>query len=262
MGRRPSTRAGPRSRILGPLEAIPAFEPSTLRPLPVAARGRFDLRLEENRTYRRAQGMLAEMAHCSLQSAGEALLQIGAQLGADTANGAANLFVRHAADAARSSGSQVAVGRFTTAAAHADRAEGLVPSVVATLVEDERGLEVRGELDIATAPVVAAAFADRRPGSAHGGRFLLDLRGVTFLDVHGVRALSDIDTQISATGHHLHVDPPLSAEAERILRLAVSLGWLAPLFAARVAGPVEVRRSRRVVDAVPPKRPGRNAAAK
>jgi anti-anti-sigma regulatory factor len=104
------------------------------------------------------------------------------------------------------------------------------PTVVATLVGQERGLEVRGELDLATAPLVAAAFADRGPGNGPGSRYLLDLSDLTFLDVRGIRVLSDIDTEMDEVGDYLQVNPPASAEADQTLRLAVSLGWVAAIF--------------------------------
>jgi hypothetical protein len=241
MGRTPSTLAPPRAA--GPPAPARPIEHATPRPVAASPRERLDAVLDGRQVYHQAQGMLAELAGCSLQRAGEALLQVGAGLGAHTANDAAKLFLINAADALGDPDSRLLIRRFTTAATAAlGPSQDWVPqpaagpacggpgaarhvrSVVATLVGEERGLEVRGELDVATAPLVAAAFADRRPGNGPGGRYLLDLQALTFIDVRGIRVLSDIDTQIYQAREDLQVNPPTSAEANYTLRLAISLG--------------------------------------
>ncbi len=91
-------------------------------------------------------------------------------------------------------------------------------------------LGIRGELDIATVPLLAAAFADRRPVGGPGSSFLLDLHDLTFLDVAGLRALSDVEMEITEHGERLQVNPPTSPAADWMLRFAAAHGWIAPVF--------------------------------
>jgi hypothetical protein len=211
--------------------------------------------LDGRQAFHQAQGMLAEMAGCTLRRSGEVLLHVGAQLGLQTAADVAGLFLINAADALGDPDSAAVMRRFTTAAAlpsvdheQAPRGFDVRPLAVdvaterptngfATLVAEGRALEVCGELDMATTPLLAAAFAGRQTGRPRGSGFLLELQDMTFVDVSGVRALSDIDSKITDVGDHLEVNPPLSAGANRMLRLAVSLGWIAPVFTSHDPSP-------------------------
>ncbi len=149
--------------------------------------------LDGRQAFHQAQGMLAEMAGCTLRRAGEVLLQTGAQLGLQTADAVTTL-------------------------------------PFATLVGGGRTLEIRGELDIATTPLLAIAFADRQPGKHPGSSFRLELRDLTFLDVVGLRALSDIEIQITNRGERLQVNLPTSRAVNRTLQFAVAHSWIAPVF--------------------------------
>jgi hypothetical protein len=222
-----------------------------------AAHERLNEVLDGRQAFHQAQGMLAEMTGCTLRRSGEVLLHVGGQLGLQTAASVAGLFLINAADALGDPDSAAVIRRFTTAAAlpsldHDRSSHGPgVPlldmdeqlaterptNAFATLVADGRALEVRGELDMATTPLLAAAFAGRQTRQPRGSGFLLELQGMTFVDVSGVRALSDIDSTITDVGDRLEVNPPLSAGANRMLRLAVSLGWIAPVFTSHDPSP-------------------------
>ncbi len=119
----------------------------------------------------------------------------------------------------------------------AARAEGPVtsPGFVATrnvdgasAIPGAHGLSVHGDLDIATAPVLAAMFA--QPDLDHGPGFVIDLRAVTFIDLTGIRLLHDMHDQLSAAGHYAQVAPSQFPSARRILRMAVANGWLPAAF--------------------------------
>jgi hypothetical protein len=76
--------------------------------------------LNDRQAFHQAQGMLAEMAGCTLRRAGEVLLQIGAQLGLQTADSVARFFLISAADALGDPDSRAAVARFAALAARSD----------------------------------------------------------------------------------------------------------------------------------------------
>jgi hypothetical protein len=183
--------------------------------------------------FHQAQGMLAEMAGCTLRRAGEVLLQHGAQLGLQTADAVARFFLINAADAFGDPDSRAAVTRFAALAAGTpalDRVENRATPPFASMVAAGRTVQIRGELDIASVPLLAAAFADRHPVSSPDSSFRLDLHDLTFLDVAGLRALSDIEVEITDLGERLQVNPPTSPTTNWMLRLAVSRGWIAPVF--------------------------------
>jgi anti-anti-sigma factor len=180
-----------------------------------ASRDRLDMVLDRRLAFGQAQGMLSEIAGCTPSRAGEVLLQVGAELGFDSADGVAEFFLATAATNP--------VGPH--ALAFTRRA-----SAFATFIAGGQGLAVRGELDIATAPLLTAAFADHQAAAGPGQQMLLDLRGLTFLDVTGVRALSEIHTRLSGLGYRLRVDPPSDEFTRRTLQFAVQSGWLPPPF--------------------------------
>ena len=188
--------------------------------------------LDGRQAFHQAQGMLAEMAGCTLRRAGEVLLQRGAQLGLQTADAVAGFFL-NAADAFGDPDSRAVAARFAALASarpDLDRVESQAPQPFATLAAAGRTLEIHGELDIATTPLLASAFANRQPGTGPGSSFLLELHDLTFLDVAGLRALSDIEIQITDHGERLRVSAPTSPTANWMLWFAVARGWIAPVF--------------------------------
>jgi anti-anti-sigma regulatory factor len=188
--------------------------------------------LDGRHAFHEAQGMLAEMAGCTLRRAGEVLLQTGAQLGLQTADDVARFFLINAADALGDPDSQAAVARFAAVAAQSnlELVETRATQPFATLVGAGRTLEIRGELDIATTPLLALAFANRPPGKRPGSSFRLELRDLTFLGVAGLRALSDIEMQVTNLGERLQVNLPTSRAVNRTLQFAVAHRWIAPVF--------------------------------
>ena len=188
--------------------------------------------LDGRQAFHQAQGMLAEMAGCTQRRAGEVLLQIGAQLGLQTADAVARFFLINAADALGDPDSRAAIARFAALAAgpDPDHVETRATLPFAAVSAAGRRLKIRGELDIATTPLLALAFADRHPGKRPGSSFRLELRDLTFLDVAGLRALSDIEKQITNRGERLQVNPPTSRAVNRTLQFAVAHRWIAPVF--------------------------------
>ena len=67
---------------------------------------------------------------------------------------------------------------------------------------DSVAIRLHGELDVATAPEVDAAFADV---AARQVPVTLDLRGLTFMDSRGVRMLVSFNEQAQAGGFPLTV---------------------------------------------------------
>lgn len=105
----------------------------------------------------------------------------------------------------------------------------------AKLVDQGRGLAIWGELDAWTGPLLASEFS-RRPADSFGtGMFTLDLTEVSFVDVRGLRGLSDIDDVVTRAGARLQIQPASSKAVAQTLRLAVSFGWLPHHFLSAVA---------------------------
>jgi anti-sigma B factor antagonist len=94
------------------------------------------------------------------------------------------------------------------------------------------GLTVAGELDLATAPQVNAALARALSSAAEidSVEFALNLAGLTFCDVAGLDALTDVHDTVTGSGGTLNVIPPAASGPTRLLQLAVNEGWLAPAF--------------------------------
>jgi hypothetical protein len=204
--------------------------------------------LDARLAFGQAQGMLAELTGCSLAGAGEVLLQVGAQLGLESADGVAEFFliavatapggpeaqafIRQARNSARSAQpSDPASTRHTDDEGGLRDDDRLSTDAFATLMPGGRRLIVRGELDIATAPLLVSSFNDHDDAISLGTSFVLDLHDLTFVDLYGVRALSDLQVQIAAAGYELRVDPPAHLVIRRTLQFAVRSGWLVPAFA-------------------------------
>lgn len=81
---------------------------------------------------------------------------------------------------------------------------------------------VTGELDIASVDEFSRAVA----GSLAIGPVLLDLRGVTFMDSTGVRALNTALRAASEHGQELRVAAGLQPAVDQILELTGMLGLL------------------------------------
>jgi anti-anti-sigma factor len=194
--------------------------------------------LDGRQLFHRAQGMLAETAGCTMRRAGQVLLQRGAQLGLQTAAGVAGYFLINAANASGDPHSRAAIARFAALAAGSDpdHVDTRATPPFATLIATGRTLKIRGELDIATAPLLAAAFADRSPANRRGSSFFLELSDLTFLDVAGLRALAAIETQISNDGERLQVDLPTSSATKWMLRFAVTHDWISAVFTGTANG--------------------------
>jgi len=94
-----------------------------------------------------------------------------------------------------------------------------------TAERDEGGglrVTVRGELDIATAPRLEAALADSSAASVR-----VDLRGLTFMDSTGVRALLQATEDARAAGRDLRFRMPVDGEA-RVVFMETGIARLLP----------------------------------
>jgi anti-sigma B factor antagonist len=87
---------------------------------------------------------------------------------------------------------------------------------IGTLGEARSLVRVAGEVDLATAPDLAAALdgalAERRP-------IVIDLSDVEFIDTSGVRVLLDARRHVTEQGIELTVVAPPGSPARRILDL-------------------------------------------
>ena len=112
----------------------------------------------------------------------------------------------------------------------------LPPLYLLSTVEDGlRRVSVGGELDLATTPLLDAAVAEAfRTGSAGQrttpSRLLLDLSGVSFLDVSALTSLDRIEASVRCRGEELSVAAPVASGPRRLLLFAAQRGWLSPAF--------------------------------
>ena len=98
-----------------------------------------------------------------------------------------------------------------------DPAEDMIPSLTATWndVDGQRSLRVSGELDIATAPRLAAALqGEIRPGTS----VTLDLADLAFIDAAGLRVLVAVSRTVGPAGRVLLRRP--SSIVQRVLAVA------------------------------------------
>ena len=96
-----------------------------------------------------------------------------------------------------------------------------------TTVAGRPALTVRGELDLSTAPVLAAAIdgeLDPRPRS-----LVLDLTHASFMDSSGARELARTAKKASAAGVPLHVVVPPSNRPVRLPIDLLDLGAIVPI---------------------------------
>jgi anti-sigma B factor antagonist len=80
---------------------------------------------------------------------------------------------------------------------------------------DRRLIEVGGELDLATVDEFAAGVR----GELAGGRVVLDLSGVSFLDSSGVRALDELVVDIDREGWVLEIRWDLQRPVRQVLEI-------------------------------------------
>ena len=101
-------------------------------------------------------------------------------------------------------------------------------------------LTVRGELDVATAPQLAAAvdamLAPLPPA------FVVDLTPTTFLDSSGARELLRIARQAAALGVTLHVIAPRSNGPVRLTVDLLDLGAFVPIVGSAADVPTRIAR--------------------
>ena len=90
------------------------------------------------------------------------------------------------------------------------------------LVRDEPDVAVvlvRGELDRTGVPLLAGCLREVLDRGGPGGSVVLNLTGVTFVDVGGVRLLTEVTGWAAIRGLRLYL-AGCSAELVRLLRLA------------------------------------------
>ena len=110
-----------------------------------------------------------------------------------------------------------------------------------TTVAVRSGPTVRGELDVATAPELAAAVDAQLASSS--GPLVLDLTGTTFLDSSGARQLMRSARSAAASDVTLHVVCPPENRAVRLVVDLLNLGALVPIVGsvAELGGPGGLR---------------------
>ncbi len=96
-----------------------------------------------------------------------------------------------------------------------------------TTVAGRSTLTVRGELDIATAPELAAVIETQLAGASRG--LVLDLTPTRFLDSTGARCLMRAAKQAASAGVELHVVCPRSNSPVRLIIDLLELERLVPI---------------------------------
>src|SRR5215212_4904587 len=84
----------------------------------------------------------------------------------------------------------------------------LTPFEVCCVEEGEAArLELRGELDMATAPVLERVI--KTAARSHPDRIVLDLSGLSFVDVSGLRAILDAARSARRDGRSVVITNPM-----------------------------------------------------
>ena len=109
-----------------------------------------------------------------------------------------------------------------------------------TTVAGRPALTVRGELDLATAPQLAAAV-DALLSSAPPA-FAVDLTPTTFLDSSGARELVRVARQAAAAGITVHIVAPRSNRPVRLTVDLLDLGAVVPIVSSVADIPVSIAR--------------------
>jgi anti-anti-sigma factor len=228
----------------------PDDDPSSATPddrgLATRPQQQFDSVLAARSLFRQAQGALAQRSGGSLARAGHVLLHFGAELELPDAEAAAAFFLACTAPGQADPRTQQLIARITAAAAppstrHGDHAPGAANREHASadqvrhaahtdLLSNGLGVGVHGDLDLASAPHLAAAIEEYGLCAAAGDSVVFDLHDLTFCDVSGVRALADAHASVTSNGGRVYVVPPAAGSPHRMLQLAVSRGWLTEEF--------------------------------
>jgi ABC-type transporter Mla MlaB component len=233
-----------------PQVAVPPGEPTIVSE-------RLEQSLDDRLLFSQAQGVLVGLTECSRRRAAQALQSTAVALALDVTD-IAKLFLSCLTTAddelAEAVVLRVAMAALTSESGDVEIAAGhhlpgrervpltgraaLIRSlkVVPHEVGEPRGVTLAGELDLATAPLLAAETADAgtswgpRQPKAGGCAFTLDLARLTFVDVSGMRALERVQRQVDACGEALRVVLPQAPGPRRLLSFAVEGGWLSAAF--------------------------------
>jgi STAS domain len=208
--------------------------------------GQLHQELDDSRTWSQAQGFLAEAAGCTPEQAGRALQHFGEQLLLPSHAAMASFFLACATEPDDDADTQSLISRIVAYAgldpdprqqgqAQPPRAAHVEPSPYlpprATHVGPGLGVAFHGDLDIAGAPLLAAALNELLRTAGPDSPVVLDLHEMTFCDVVGIRALSDAHSRLTeGSGRSLDIHRPRRLSPHRMLHLAVGWGWLPPAF--------------------------------
>jgi anti-anti-sigma factor len=226
------------------LEATPAVG------LPRApAREDLDRAIHGRTAFGQAQGTLAQLSGGTVQRAGLVLLHFGGQLGLPSAEAAATFFLACSQYGQDDKPTRDLIGEMTAAAAptsdrrrrqtvshHTGQRHRVTVSrqlrpAGASLLDGGAGVAVQGELDMASAPLLAAAIEKHRRSAGEDGDLVLDLHQLTFCDVVGFHALAAAHRRVEEGGGRVFVVPPAELSPRRLLHLAVARGWMPAEFA-------------------------------
>ncbi|MFV2112433.1 STAS domain-containing protein [Micromonospora sp. LOL_025] len=120
------------------------------------------------------------------------------------------------------------------------RAAPPVVSLSVTVQRTTRVVEVRGELDMSSAPLLVE-FVELFCGG-HAGEVRLDLSGVTFFSAHGITALLRVRQAVGLAGGRLTLPDPAPC-VRRLLDLSGAARELPPDGGPRTAARPTPRRS-------------------
>ncbi|RBY97933.1 hypothetical protein DQ237_03295 [Blastococcus sp. TF02-8] len=108
--------------------------------------------------------------------------------------------------------------------------ETVLFDIARTTIAGRPALTVRGELDLATAPRLAAAAEPLLTGSSD--QLVVDLGPTKFLDSSGARTLMALARQARESGAELHVLVPLGNRPVRLPIDLLDLGAAVPVVAS------------------------------
>ena len=113
-----------------------------------------------------------------------------------------------------------------------------------TTLAGRPALTVRGELDLATAPLLATAVEEQL--DARPSALVIDLTPTTFMDSSGARQLARTARAADAAGVELHVVCPKSSTAARLTIDLLDLAAIVPIVetAGELPGGIAERNAR------------------